>query len=130
MKEEFFSKDLTGVLATCRVCEENKAENIRLIDVSHKVSVTDYFVVATANSNVHAKALVDHIEEELEKMDIRVLRRDQGDGRWFALDFGNFIVHILNSELREHYQLEKLWADGKNNLDLGGIKKLSARKGQ
>jgi len=129
MKEEYFSKDYTGALAACGVCRENKGENIKLIDVSRKTSVADYFVLATSNSNVHAKSLVDNVEEELEKINIRVIRREiAGDGRWFVLDYGNFLVHIINADMREHYQLEKLWSEGKNTLDFEGMKKLISAK--
>ncbi len=128
MKEEFFSKDCASALEVCKICVDNKAENVKIIDVSKKTSIADYFIIASSNSNVHAKAIVDHIEEELEKKGIRVIRRESGDGRWFVLDYGSFIVHILNNELREHYQLEKLWADGKNTLDSEGIKRLVSKK--
>jgi len=128
MKEEFFSKDYSGALHACKICEENKGENIKLIDVSRKTSIADYFVLVTSNSSVHAKSLVDNIEEYLESKDIRVIRREiAGDGRWFVLDYGSFLVHIFNADLREHFQLEKLWSDGKNILDLEGMKKLISK---
>jgi ribosome-associated protein len=130
MKEEFFNKDFSLAVQVCEICNENKAENIKIIDVSRKTSLTDYFVIMTANSNVHAKSLMDHIEEELEKQEVRVIRREMGDGRWFVLDYGSFIVHILTEDLREHYQLEKLWSEGKNTLDKDGLKKFFAKKGE
>jgi len=129
MKEEFFDKDFSLAVEVCEICDGNKAENIKIIDVSRKTSLTDYFVIMTANSNVHAKALMDHIEEELEKKEIRVIRREIGDGRWYVLDYGSFIVHILTPDLREHYQLEKLWSEGKNTLDKDGLRKFFAKKG-
>ena len=125
MKEEYFSKEYDLAVATCLIADENKAENIKLIDISRKTSIADYFVLITANSTVHARALVDNIEEGLQKKDSRVIRREvAGDGRWFVLDYGTLIVHILTSEIREHYQIEKLWTEGKNMLDMAGIQKM------
>ncbi len=125
MKEEFFTKEYNFAVEACLIADENKAENIKLYDISHKTSIADYFVFLTANSNVHAKSLVDNIEEGLQKKDVHVVRREiGGDGRWFVLDYGTFIVHIFTAEIRDHYQIEKLWAEGKNNLDIAGINKM------
>lgn len=125
MKTKAFSKDYTLAVKACELFEENKAEGVTLIDVSYLSNITDYFVIATANSTVHAKSLVDKVEEEMEKNGHRVIRRDGvSDGRWLVLDFGEFIVHIFTADMREFYHLEKLWSDGKNTLNSIGIKKL------
>ncbi len=125
MKTKTFSKDYTLAIKACEIFEENKAEGVTLIDVSYLSNIADYFVIATANSNVHAKALTQKVEEEMEKCGQRVIRRDGvGDGRWLVLDFGSLIVHIFTADMREFYHLEKLWSDGKNTLNSIGIKKL------
>ncbi len=125
MKAKQFVKDYTLATTACKVFEENKAENILLIDVSYLSNIADYFVIATANSTIHAKSLVEHIEDALEKKGEKVYRRDgAGDGRWLVLDFGTLIVHIFTPEIREFYHLEKLWNDGKNTLNMAGINKL------
>lgn len=125
MKTKAFIKDYSLAVKACELFDENKAEGVTLIDVSYMSNITDYFVIATANSNVHAKSLVDKVEEELEKYGQKVIRRDGiGDGRWLVLDFGTLIVHIFTADMREFYHLEKLWSDGKNTLNMVGIKKL------
>lgn len=131
MKTKTFSKDYTLAVKACELFEDNKAESVMLIDVSYLSNIADYFVIATANSNVHAKALTDKLEEEMEKQGQKVIRRDGvGDGRWLVLDFGTFIVHIFTADMREYYHLEKLWSDGKNTLNSVGIKKLAEQSKQ
>ena len=125
MKTKQFAKDYTFAVKACEIFDENKAENVMLIDVSYLSNIADYFVIATANSTTHAKALVDKIEEALEGMGQKVYRRDGlGDGRWLVLDFGSLIVHIFTAEIREFYHIEKLWSDGKNALNMVGIRKM------
>ena len=129
MKEEFFTKDYDAAVSTCLIADENKAEDVKLIDISRKTSLADYFALITANSTVHAKALVSNIEEGLQAKDVRVVRREiAGDGRWFVLDYGTFIVHVFTADIRDHYQIDKLWTEGKNTLDLAGIQKMITPK--
>ena len=126
MKVKQFSNDTTLAIKASEILDENKAENIALIDVSYLSNIADYFIIATANSTVHARALEGHIEDALEEIDAKVIRRDgTGDNRWIVLDFGSLIVHILTAEMREFYNIEKLWSDGKNTLNLVGIRKLA-----
>ena len=126
MKVKQFSNDTTLAIKASEILDENKAENIALIDVSYLSNIADYFIIATANSTVHARALEGHIEDALEEIDAKVIRRDgTGDNRWIVLDLGSLIVHILTAEMREFYNIEKLWSDGKNTLNLVGIRKLA-----
>ena len=129
MKNKSFEKDYTFAKGICKILEDNKAENINLIDISYISNLGDYFIIATANSTVHNKALVDKIEEEGEKLGSKVLRRDGiADGRWMVLDFGALIIHLFTPELRDFYHLEKIWNDGKNILNIAGINKLPEYK--
>ena len=65
------------------------------------------------------KALAENVEEELAKLDIFARRREgMGEGRWCVLDYGDVMVHIFHEQDRAYYQLERLWADGTNALEL------------
>ncbi len=104
------SKEIAKKIAL--ILKDNKAEDIVSINVAEKTSVADYFVVASGRSTIHTKALVEHLEEELEKEDIFVLRRDGvKEGRWAVLDYGSVIVHIFSDDNRLFYHLENLWGD-------------------
>lgn len=127
MKAKQFSKDYSLAQAVAIVLDDNKAENIQLIDISSS-SIADYIMIATANSTVHGRSLVDKIEECADRAAHPIMRRDGiADGRWIVLDYGTLLIHIFTRELREFYHLEKIWSDGKNSLDIAGIRALSGQ---
>ncbi len=99
----------------CKILSNHKAEDIVSIDVKEKTSEADYFVIAGGRSMTHTRALIELLEEELDKEGVAPLRRDGvREGRWAVLDYGDVIVHIFNDESRLFYHLENLWADGDN----------------
>ena len=94
--------------------EDKKAENIVILDVSKLTNLADYFIIASANSTTHAKALADYLEEELEKRGITIDHIEgKEQGNWVLLDLLDTIVHIFTPETREYYGLEWIWADAK-----------------
>ena len=99
----------------CLTLSDRKAEDIVCIDVRGKTEVADYYVVANGRSMTQTRALIDHVEEEMEKLDVAPVRREGvREGRWAVLDYGDVIVHIFNDETRLFYHLEALWGDDKN----------------
>jgi ribosome-associated protein len=73
---------------------------------------TDYFVLASGNSDVHVRALAEHVDGTLSKAG-REPHHVEGlkSGRWALLDYVDFVIHVFHPKLREFYQLERLWAD-------------------
>ena len=109
MKSAEFAKKV------CEILDKNKAEDIVMIDLMGKTEVADYYVVASGRSMTHTRALIDHVEEEMDKIGIAPVRREGvREGRWAVLDYGDVIVHIFNDETRLFYHLEKLWGDDSN----------------
>ena len=109
MKASEFAKKV------CEILDNNKAEDIVMIDVMGKTEVADYYVVASGRSMTHTRALIDHVEEDMEKLGVAPSRREGvREGRWAVLDYGDVIVHIFNDETRLFYHLEKLWGDEAN----------------
>ncbi len=99
----------------CMILSKHKAEDIVSIDVKGKTEIADYFVIAGGRSMTHTKALIELLEEELDKEGVAPIRRDGvKEGRWAVLDYGDVVVHVFNDESRLFYHLEKLWADGDN----------------
>lgn len=99
----------------CKILKDNKAEDVVLIDVKGKTDVADYYVVAGGRSMTHTRALIDHVEMEIEKDGVCAIRQEGvREGRWAVLDYGDVIVHIFNDETRLFYHLESLWDDGQN----------------
>ncbi|MBR2870551.1 MAG: ribosome silencing factor [Clostridia bacterium] len=109
MDAKTFAKEI------CEILGKHKAEDVVMIDVRGKTEVADYYVVAGGRSMTHTRALIDHVEEETEKIGFSAIRREGvREGRWAVLDYGDVIVHIFNDESRLFYHLESLWDDGKN----------------
>ncbi|MEO1857315.1 MAG: ribosome silencing factor [Rubritalea sp.] len=100
-------------IACARAVAENKAEDIRVIDVKGLSSITDYMVVCSGNSLPHLKALMRDTEVIVqEKHDAKPY---SGEGRaetkWVVLDYFDVMVHIMHVDSRVEYDLENLWPD-------------------
>ncbi len=98
----------------CRELADNrKAENIVVLDVRKLSSVTDYFVIASGNSEPHIRAIVDEIASSLRTDHEIVPRAIDGEAQtpWRVLDFFDVIVHVMRNDIREKYDLESLWGD-------------------
>ena len=98
----------------CRELADNKkAEDITILDVRKLSSITDYFVLASASSEPHLRAVVDEITDKLRGE--HGLRPKAVDGKmptqWLVLDYFDVIVHIMRADVRERYDLEALWGD-------------------
>ncbi len=88
------------------------AHDVVAIDVSERLPLTDCFVIASAPSERQVQAVVDGIEERLRAIDAKPVRREgQQEARWVLLDFADIVVHVLHTEEREYYGLERLWKD-------------------
>lgn len=91
-----------------------KGEQIKVLDVSGISPVTDYYIIVTGNSTPHLKALAEEVEKELDRAGIRCYRRaGTPESGWIVEDYLDFVVHIFSPDMREYYQLERLWSDGK-----------------
>ena len=91
---------------------DRKAEGVVGLDLRGISSATDYFLLATGNSDVHVRAIADHIVDELKKQGARPRHVEgAGSGRWVLIDYVDIVVHVLHPEAREFYQLEQLWGD-------------------
>lgn len=106
------SKDTEALLALVRkTLDDNKAEDIVVIDLKGKSAFADYMVVATGRSNRQVVALADYVAEKLKQARggyIPVEGKQGGD--WVLVDAGDVVVHIFRPETRAFYGLEKMWA--------------------
>lgn len=93
-----------------RWLDEAKAEEIVAIDLAGKTSIGDFMIVASGRNDRHVAAIADKIREQL---------KDNGHGRariegddacdWVLIDTGDIIVHLFRPEVREFYNLERMW---------------------
>ena len=92
--------------------EDLKGVNIVTLDVAALTPMTDHMVLVTGTSNRHVKALVDTANESSKALGIQPLGiegRESYD--WVLVDLADVIVHVMNEEARNFYELERLWAD-------------------
>lgn len=91
--------------------DDNKAEDVSVIDLKGRSDVADYMVVASGRSSRHVGALADHIIRKLKEEKLGMVRAEgKSTGDWVLIDAGDVIVHLFRPEVREFYELEKLWA--------------------
>ena len=106
-------------LLAAKALDDKRAKDITVLKVDEMTVLTDYMVIATGRSVPQVKALADNVEEELAKADAFPKRREgHTEGRWCVLDYGDVMVHVFHEQDREYYQLERLWADGTNEVEL------------
>ena len=97
----------------CKVLSDHKGEDVVAIDVREKTAIADYYVIAGGRSMTHTRSLIEHVEEEMDKLGISPSRREGvREGRWAVLDYGDVLVHVFNDESRLFYHLERLWGEG------------------
>lgn len=102
--------------AVVKGMQDKKAKNIVKIDLTDiHASVADYFVICHGDSDTQAKAIANNVEKEVrDTMDERPHSREgETAARWILLDYVNVVVHVFQREVREFYEIEDLWHDGK-----------------
>lgn len=91
--------------------EDDKAEDIVAIDLAGKSTVADYLVIATGRSARHVSALADHLLRAIKEMGMgRAATEGMEGGDWILIDAGDVVVHLFREEVRNFYNLEKIWS--------------------
>ena len=113
MQEKTFVQDIA------RTIYQKKGFDIVVLDVAHLTVITDYMVIASGRSANQVKALYDEVDECMAERGL-MLRRCEGqsEGRWIVMDYGPILVQLFHQEEREFYNLERLWSDGTNRVEL------------
>ena len=103
--------DTSGVLAAqiAQFALNKKAEQVLSIDVQEITSITDHFVICSADTDVQVKAIADGIRKNTMHKPTRIEGYQQLN--WVLLDYIDIIVHIFKTTERNYYNIEKLWAD-------------------
>ena len=92
--------------------EDDKAQDILTIPLEGKSTIADYMVIASGTSSRQLSAMADHLEKMLKAAGCRGLNAEgAGKGDWILIDAGDVIIHLFRPEVRDFYQLEKMWAD-------------------
>ena len=92
------------------ILDNAKAENLKIIDLTNKSSIADSFIIATCRSTRHADSTADELIRSLKNVGIKC---PNPEGRpkcdWIIVDAGSVLVHLFRQEIRDLYNLEKLW---------------------
>ena len=99
-------------LACRKYADDKKAEGLLVLDVREVSTVTDYFVIATGNSEPHVRAIWTDIAGRLQKDHAVPSAKPEGRrNQWVVLDYYDVIVHVMLQSVRDEYDLEGLWND-------------------
>jgi len=98
--------------AAAREAEDNRGQNVIVLDMREQTSIFDYFVIATGSSNRQLRAMSDGIDDVLQKQfgHRRLSVEGYEDSHWILLDYGSVVVHLFDAASRDYYRLEDLWA--------------------
>ena len=106
------SVDKLKLIAKC--LDDKKGKKIIALEVGELTSISDYFVIASGGSQTQVKALADNVTDKLAEMEIMPVHIEgYSGGSWILLDYSDVVVHIFTDEMREFYDIERLWTDAK-----------------
>lgn len=98
-----------------RILDAKKAKDIKLLNISDISVLADYFIIASGSSVTQTKALADEVEEKLLELGCYPKHKEgYSSANWILFDYGDVVVHILHSDSRTFYNLERLWSDAQS----------------
>jgi ribosome-associated protein len=106
------NRSLELALAAAREAEDNRGQEVLVLDMRDQTTAFDYFVIATGTSNRQLRAMSDAIDDVLQKQfgHRRLGLEGYQDSHWILLDYGSVIIHLFDATKRDYYRLEELWA--------------------
>ncbi len=111
-KRQLQEQEIVNIARECtKTLSDKKAMDVLLIDLRKINSYLDYFVISTGNSFIHCTALAKEVQKFFKEKGFKEMSNARLDTGWVALDYSEIVVHIFTQEMRDFYQLEKLWAD-------------------
>ena len=91
---------------------DRRGRDVVILDVAAMTDVTDYMILVTGTSRPHVRALVDAVHDAAKRRSAQILGMEGADtGEWVLLDLADVVVHVMQTETRAFYDLERLWSD-------------------
>jgi len=95
-----------------QAAQEKKSKNICILDLRKISPITDYFVICGVMSQIQAKAVADHVQEELSSRGVDAWHIEgYENAKWILLDYVDVVMHVFEEETRKYYALDRLWGD-------------------
>lgn len=109
-------------LAAVKAAAENRGQDIIVLDLTGQTALFDFFVIASGSSRRQLSAIGTEIDRVMKQElgERRLSVSGHEDNRWIVLDYGSIVVHLFDEETRDYYDLEALWADGKQ-VDISSV---------
>jgi ribosome-associated protein len=109
--ERAAERSLQLAMAAARTADENRGQDIVVLDMRSITPIFDYFVIVTGNSRRQLHAISEEIDNCLEKElgDKRMGIEGYSESRWILLDYGTVVIHLFDEETRDFYALEQFW---------------------
>ena len=100
------------VLGASELCQDRNARDGLVLDLRGLSDATDFFLIASGDSDVHVRAISEHLLQELQRDGVRPAGVEGlRAGRWVLIDYIDLVIHVFHPAQRAFYQLEQLWGD-------------------
>ncbi len=99
--------------AIAKLSLTKKAANVVIMDLRKLTTMTDFFVICSADSEMQIKAIADAVVDGTERKGVSPWHKESGSPNWVLLDYSDVVLHIFHKHARAYYNLEKLWGDAK-----------------
>ncbi len=112
-KKKLHDEDQALVDIITEAMLEKKANNVVVLDVRKLTSVADYFIICDAETDVQVKAISENVSVKTKELAAEPAWQKEGldTRRWVILDYVTIVVHVFQTNLRQFYNLEKMWSD-------------------
>ncbi len=96
-----------------RSCWAKGGEDTVILSVGGALTITDAFVITSGSNSRMIRTMAEEVEEQIKRAGGPAPRRIEGldDARWVLMDYGDFVVHLMATEARHFYQIDRLWSD-------------------
>ena len=99
--------------AIAKLTLTKKAANVIIMDLRKVTTMTDFFVVCSADSDTQIRAIANAVVDGTEKKGVSPWHKESGSPNWVLLDYSDVVLHVFHNQARSYYNLEKLWGDAK-----------------
>ena len=114
------NRDITGkkileaVRKAAKIADDRKAEYVKILDMRSRLIITDYFLIIGAKNTRLTRRIQEDISIDLKREGYYAVHTEgASEGNWVLADYNDFVIHIFTEDIRQFYDLERLWKDAK-----------------